>query len=265
MKGYAGIMAAMSGLESLIGYDPAHIVGSLSPAIGDPNAAGHALTVLLAALFRRKATGRGTWIDLSQIEALLSVMPVPVIVSQLHGDLRPPANSHPLFAPHGHFACRGDDHWIAISVRSDQEWKALTELAADGGQRLRGADWRLAEGRLADGERLEEAVAEWTRGQDRDQLVSRLAAAGIAAAPVASFEEMAASEWKADRGLTAVVDHLYLGPTEVFLAPWKFAGRQPGIALPAPLLGADTTEVLGRLLGMDEATVSDLRDSGALK
>jgi crotonobetainyl-CoA:carnitine CoA-transferase CaiB-like acyl-CoA transferase len=266
MKGYAGIMAAMSGLESLIGYDSEHIVGSLSAAIGDPNAAGHALTVLMAALHRRKKTGRGVWIDLSQIEALLSVLPVPIILSQVCEDVRPPANTHPSFAPHGHFSCHGEDQWIAISVRSDRQWESLAALA-DAGQpgKLSRRRWQSAGGRLSDRARLEQAVSEWTRGQDRDSLTDRLLGIGVAAAPLASFEQMSVSEWKKERELTVVVDHRYLGPTEVFVVPWKFGGQSVGQPLPAPLLGADTTEVLGLLLGLDGGAVSELRQVGVLR
>src|SRR5690606_10229855 len=32
------------------------------------------------------------------------------------------------FVPNGVFATRGDDSWIAISCRSDEEWRALVEF-----------------------------------------------------------------------------------------------------------------------------------------
>ncbi|MER7684963.1 CoA transferase [Streptomyces sp. NPDC097610] len=263
MKGYAGIMAAMSGLESLIGYDPHNIVGSLSPAIGDPNAAGHALTALLAALHRRKQTGQGSWIDLSQIEALLSVLPAPVIASQRLPKLDPPANTHTAFAPYGHYPCRGEDQWIAISVRTEEEWSRLIGLS--GGEALHEPAWSTASARVADRERLDQTVAAWTATQDRDALVERLLAVGMAAAPVSSFEEMTSSAWRKDRELAVVVDHRYLGPTDVYVVPWKFGGRSAGRAQPAPFLGADTVPVLQDLLGLDEKVVADLRDSGALR
>jgi len=263
MKGYAGIMAAMSGLESLIGYAPDNIVGSLSPAIGDPNAAGHALTVLLAALHNRKRTGTGVWIDLSQIEALLCVLPAPIITSQRHAELTPPANTHTAFAPYGHYPCRGEDSWIALSVRSDDDWCHVTSLP--GTEELREPAWTSVHGRRASGDRLDQALAAWTAMQDRDALVDSLLAGGVAAAPVASFEDMAVSPWKKDRELAVVVDHRYLGPTEVYVVPWKFGGRSAGRAQPAPFLGADTVAVLRDILGMDEATVSDLQARGVLR
>ncbi|RYF60506.1 MAG: CoA transferase [Comamonadaceae bacterium] len=263
MKGYAGIMAAMSGLESLIGYDEQNIVGSLSPALGDPNAAGHALTALLAALIRRRRTGRGAWIDLSQIEALLCVLPAPAIEAQLEPHIPVPANTHPRFAPHGHFPCKGQDSWVALSVR-DEHWPAFTSLAS---QETFATDprWSDPAERVRGRADLEAAIAAWTGDQDRDGLVDSLLAVGIPAAPVASFEDMSASSWAKERELTVSVAHKYLGDTDVYVVPWKFGGRSAGRALPAPLLGADTDDILHDLLEFDSEKIAQLRAAGVLR
>jgi crotonobetainyl-CoA:carnitine CoA-transferase CaiB-like acyl-CoA transferase len=263
MKGYAGIMAAMSGLESLIGYDEDNIVGSLAPALGDPNAAGHAMSVLFAALYRRRVTGRGAWIDLSQIEALMSVLTAPIIESQLPSGVEVPANRHPRFVPHGHFPCRGQDKWIAIAVRRDSEWAALVGLAAEDILAAR-EDWRDGPKRVVARAEVELALSDWTITQDRDALVEALIERGVAAAPVGSYEDLMASPWKADRNLTVTVEHRYLGETEVFTVPWKFGGETPGAAQPAPLLGADTEDVLGQLLTMPADEIRDLQDAAVL-
>jgi len=263
MKGYAGIMAAMSGLESLIGYDSDHIVGSLSPALGDPNAAGHALCILLGSLIRRRRTGQGSWIDLSQIEALMCVMPSPVIASQIDGRIEVPVNAHPLFAPYGHFATAGHDQWLALAIRSDEEWRAFVKLTgpADWADDSR---WLTAEGRLAGRVELETHVAGWMAGQDRDSLVEDLLALGVAAAPLASFEEMTESSWVKSQEFKPRVLHRYLGPTDIFVAPFRYGGSTVGRAVPAPLLGADTDPILTGLLEMEPAQIEKLHDSDVL-
>ncbi len=258
MKGYAGVMAAMSGMESLIGYDAGNIVGSLAPALGDPNASGHALSVLFAALLRRRETGRGTWIDLSQTEALMNVLAGPMIDGQLGDTTPPPANRHVRFVPNGHFRCRGEDVWVALAIRRDSEWAALVELAA-GSELASHPEWSTAERRLIDVEAVERALVEWVATQDRDELVTELLSRGIAAAPVASYHDLINSDWKSDRALTVPVEHPYLGTTEVFVVPWRFAGERPTVAAPAPILGSSTEPVLGELLGMPADEVQRLQ------
>lgn len=263
MKGYAGIMAAMSGLESLIGYDEHNIVGSLSPALGDPNAAGHALCILLGSLIRRRRTGRGCWIDLSQIEALMCVMPAPVIASQLDERVDVPANTHPRFAPYGHFPAAGHDSWVALAIRSDDEWAALVDLAP-ATEWSRDPRWQSVEGRRAGHDELADQLTRWTSCHDRDALVADLLGKGIAAAPVSSFEEMTDSAWVKARELKVRVDHRYLGETEVYVVPFRFGGEPVGRALPAPMLGADTDEILGELLEMDRARIQELHRRAVL-
>jgi crotonobetainyl-CoA:carnitine CoA-transferase CaiB-like acyl-CoA transferase len=264
MKGYAGVMAAMSGLESLIGYDEQNIVGSLAPALGDPNASGHALSVLFAALHRRSQSGRGVWIDLSQTEALMNVLAGPMIESQVDaGIVPPPANTHPTFAPNGHYRCQGEDSWIALSIRRDSEWTSLVDLAA-GSELASHPEWATAEARMSDMPAVEQALAAWVANHDRDELVAQLLERGIAAAPVASFQDLIRSDWKRERGLTALVEHPYLGETEVFLVPWRFGHDRPPVPAPAPILGSSTEAVLGDLLGMDADEVGRLQDERIL-
>ncbi|MYZ46855.1 CaiB/BaiF CoA-transferase family protein [Propylenella binzhouense] len=257
MKGYAGIMSSMAGLESLVGYvsdggEP-DIVGMMMTALGDPNAAIHATTALLSAIVRQRRTGRGCWIDLSQIEAMLSVMPAPLLQHQVEGDVPILGNRHTLYAPHGHFPCKGQDSWTAICIRTDEQWRELVDKSGSGGlARFRDLD---SAGRLRQVSEIESAVAEWTSGLPRDQLVNELLAIGVAAAPVNSFEDMTGSAWKAERAFTMNVKHPFLGTREVFIPPWRFDGRLSGVNIPAPILGADTAAVLDKMA----------RDGGAVR
>jgi len=246
MMGYAGIMSSMAGLDSLVGY-PAPAgdgapVGMVKTGLGDPNAAMHALCVLLAALRRRDATGRGLWIDLSQRDAIVSVLCGALVESQLCGQVALTGNQHPLYAPHGHFACLGAEEWLALSIQTEQQWQRLLALAGDSGlQRFAALD----AGQRIDARTQIEATLEcWTRERQRDSLVDALLQAGIPAAPVATYELMRSAPWRQARGLTREVDHPYLGRQEIVVPPWRFGCETPGTTRPAPLLGADTAGVL---------------------
>jgi crotonobetainyl-CoA:carnitine CoA-transferase CaiB-like acyl-CoA transferase len=252
MKGYAGIMTSMAGLESLVGYDEPDgsqmVVGMAKTALGDPNAATHAMCVLMAALHRRRLTGKGLWIDLSQTDAILSILSGPLIESQLYGEARVQGNRHPLYAPHGHFACKDGKTWVAISIRTEAQWAKLLAATRDDAlslhARLDGA------ARVEQRGAVEQALEAWTSRRSADEIVTRLSAAGIAVAPVASYQDMSVSAWRSRRALTRIVDHPYIGQQEVVVPPWRYAGRTAGIARPAPVLGADTDEVLTELASL---------------
>lgn len=245
MKGYAGIMTSMAGLESVAGYasaaPDAPFVGMTMTALGDPNGAVHGLAVLLGALLRRRATGRGAWIDLAQTDAILSVMGVPILEAQLAGHVPVLGNAHPDYFPHGHYPCRGEDRWIAIAVHDDAAWSRLARCA---GGTLAAMAGLGREARRARAGEIDAALVAWTREGERDELVAALGASDIDCAPVASFEDMMAADWKKRRGLVCEVEHPYLGAREIFVVPWRFDGCAAGVATPAPLLGEHSDEVL---------------------
>ncbi len=249
MKGYAGIMTSMAGLESLVGYveddGTQTVVGMAKTALGDPNAANHAFCVLMAALYRRKLTGRGLWIDLSQTDAILSLLAAPLIESQFHGEARVMGNTHSLYAPHGHFRCKGEASWVAISVQTEMHWLAL--LAAINDATLTRFSALDATARLAQRQAIEKALEAWAVQHSADDIVARLSTARVPVAPVATYQEMSASSWRKTRGLTRTVVHPYVGMQDVVVPPWRFGNQTAGVARPAPLLGADTETVCAEL------------------
>ena len=248
MKGYAGIMTSMAGLESLVGYEEPDgrqlVIGMAKTALGDPNAAVHALVVLMAALSRRRRTGHGAWIDLSQTDAVLSLLAGPLIEAQLHGQAPVLGNHHPLHVPHGHFPCGTAGDWVAIAVQSEAQWRALA--AACGAALGRFTTLDLA-GRQAQRPAIEQALAQWTRERVREQVVDALGRAGVPCAAVNSYQEMVAAPWRRARGLTRVISHPYIERQEIATPPWRFGAASACAERGAPLLGADTAEVLREL------------------
>ncbi|WP_246884664.1 CoA transferase [Streptomyces sp. GESEQ-4] len=73
----------------------------------------------------------------------------------------------------GVYRCLGADRWLAVSVRTDEEWTALChaiglpELAAD--ERLSTADGRRRESDLIDG-----VLGAWARGMPADAAAQAL-------------------------------------------------------------------------------------------
>ena len=252
MKGYAGIMTSMAGLESLVGHEEEDgsqvVVGMAKTALGDPNAAAHGVAVLMAALHRRKITGRGMLIDLSQTDAILSILIGPLIESQLYGEAAILGNRHPSYAPHGHFRCRDKETWVAVSVQTEQQFQRLVGATGVALQDFAHFD---AAARVAQRSAIDRSLEAWTMQRAQGDVVAALTAAGVAVAPIANYQEMSGAAWRLQRGLTRDVDHPCIGHQEVVVPPWLFAGQSAGVERPAPLLGADTDDVLAALDNAD--------------
>ena len=265
MRAYAPTMSSFVGMEALVGYPREAPIGALNVGLADPGASAHALVAVLAALRRSRATGRGCYIDLSQIEALLDTLSPYLLDTQVRNRQTPPAgNRHPEMAPHGIYPASGVDRWLSIAVADDLQWEAFAAVA-------RGQWWadepsyRAVAGRLADVTRLDAGIAEWTGLQSRDELPARLRLAGIASSPVLSVEEMWRDPHFAARGIKYPVDIPVYGTEEMFRAPWRFTDFEPVIDRCGPALGQHNQWVFGDLLGLPQEEIAELIASGVIR
>jgi crotonobetainyl-CoA:carnitine CoA-transferase CaiB-like acyl-CoA transferase len=264
MRAYAPVMTSFSGAESLVGYDDEPSVGMITFGVGDPNAASHALVPLMAALIHRERTGRGQFIDLSQIEAMCGVLGEAVAELQVAGsDPAERGMRHPQLAPHGHYPCAGEDRWIALAAAGDEEWAVLAgaldpELASD-------ARFASEAGRREHREALDAAIAAATARHDRDELFARLRAAGVRAAPLLGLEESLEDEHLRARGMFQTVEHPFVGDHEITRIPWSLGGTPARVQRPAPTIGQHTHDVATRVLGLSPEQIAEYEESGALR
>ncbi len=164
------------------------------------------------------------------------------------------------YAPHGVFPCAGDDRWIVLAVYTEPEW---AQLAAEAG--LARPEWADVQGRLADVDALEAAVADWTAIQDAAVLAERLQGLGIEAVPVADFGDASVDPQLRMRGHYVTLDHPVLGPGEYERNGIRLSGAPCGYLAPSPTLGQHTDEVLTEVLGLDEPEITRLREVGAIQ
>lgn len=98
---------------------------------------------------------------------------------------------------------------------------------------------------------------------DTAEAVSRLDEVDILCAPVLDHDDVIAHAQVAENESFATVAHPVLGDVTVVRSPVRMSDS-PMLCSPPPMLGAHTTDVLSELLGLSEAEVNDLRNSGAI-
>jgi len=240
--GYAPVMSGLAGLDAITGYSAEDLIGNFNPSPGDPNGADHATALLIAALIRRRRTGRGCWLDVSQIEALMSTMRVPFAIAARGESVPVPGNAHNRYAPHGTYRCLADDSWIAVAVRTDAERGRLAVLLGTPS---------------ADPLVLESALRDWAATTPVREVESRLRAEGIAAHELIGITDLIEGDLARARELHHVYDHEWLGPQKIFGIPWKLNGRGFFSSRSAPGLGAHNRDVLVDEFGLiDETTLA---------
>ena len=264
MRAYAPTMSSFVGLEALVGYPGEEPIGALNFGLGDPNASVHALVAVLAALRRARATGQGCYIDLSQIEALLSTLRPYLLSTQVSGQqTRAMGNAHPDMAPHGIYPAAEEDAWLSLVVQNEEQWQALRQLAA-GQPWVDDARFGTLQKRLTNHAALDAAIGSWTALRPRGGLVSQLRAAGIASSPVLSVEEQWQDPHFEARGIKTPVDIPVYGREDMFRAPWRFSDFAPHIDRCGPAMGEHNDQVFGELLGLSAQEIADLKESGVI-
>jgi crotonobetainyl-CoA:carnitine CoA-transferase CaiB-like acyl-CoA transferase len=208
--------------------------------------------IVAAALCHRQRTGAVARIDFSMIEAMLWTMAEPLLATQLGDPPQPQGNRSSRFAPHGVYRCAGEDDWVSIVVRDDEEWQGLCAIVPALSPM---AGFGLRE-RVARGAAVDDALAAWLRPRIAPSAAEELLRAGIPAAALATSRDLVDSDHLRERGFWE--PH---GAGVLPGLPWHASfGRSAGVA---PELGADTDAVLGNVLGFSPAEIAALRKSGA--
>ena len=239
------------GLSSMIGYPdgpPLPCGTTLSDLAGQ---VGVAFTSLVA-LHHRELTGKGQYIDISEVENLIACTPEAVLdYSMNHRQAMPNGNKDQIMVPHGTFRCKGEDKWAAIAVRDDEEWKSLCRAM---GKPELAEDERFKDGflRKKNEDELHAVITEWTEGKTNIEVMELLQKAGIACGPVYNGEEIYNDPHLRAREFFFEHDHPEVGKKTLPGVFARFSETPDAIGGSDPLFGEHTEWVLRDLLGIEK-------------
>src|SRR5215813_2272316 len=257
---YGPTLQALSGYTLLMrhpqkepagwGYSYADMAGGYSGALA-----------VLMALWHRKRTGQGQFVDLSQFETISSVLCPALLDVLVNNAVIAPLGNHAQeapAAPHGVYRCAGTDRWCAITVFTESEWQAFCR-ALENPAWTKDPRFAILASRLEHQDALDRQVEAWTQRYTPEEVMRRLQQAGVAAGVVADGEDLDRDPQLRARGYWAHVktpegDEVVLDDTPVKLSV------TPGyVAAPGPLLGEHTDTVLRRLLGYTDEHIAQLK------
>ncbi len=264
--GFAQTMEQMTGLAWMTGHTDDQPRIQRGPC--DPLAGMHGTFAMLVALAERERSGAGVHVEATMVEAALNVAAEQLIEFTAYGNLmQREGNRSSEAAPQGLYPCArsepGVEQWLALSVRSDDQWQALRRILGD-------PDWSQAEalqsrcGRRAAHAAIDTHLHGWAAQQDREKIVEELLAAGIPAAPVADSRCSRHNPQMAARGFFEPLEHPVMGQNQIPAVPFRYASVERWLHSPAPTLGQHNREVFGELLGLDTAELDRLEAAGVI-
>jgi crotonobetainyl-CoA:carnitine CoA-transferase CaiB-like acyl-CoA transferase len=260
--GFGPVLTALSGHTHFTGW-PDRTPTSPYGAYTDFLIPHMAISALVAALDYREKTGEGQHLDLSQLEASLYFVGMPMMDYAANGRITArDGNRHPFMAPHAAYRCAGDDAFCAISCADDARWQALcgvmgrAELASD-------PRFATATVRKANETEVDWIVEEWTSAMGADDVMRRCAAAGVAAGVVRTPEGLFSDPQLAARSHFVFMEQAEMGRYASDGNCFVLSGAEPAYR-PSPLLGQHTEYVCRNILGLSQEEYESLQDDNVL-
>jgi len=264
LPSYGNLSTAAAGFNSVLGYEPGEAC-ELGITWADPIAGLFGAYSIIAALVHRERTGHGQYVDLSMLEMLLTTMPEALLEYEIAGrEPQAMGNHDPWMAPHNCYKARGDDEaWVTIAAGSEEQWRALCQAM---GQPLMAEDARFATLALRkrNEHELDRIITQWTSQRDRWEITELLQSAGVAAFPTMSNQDLGDDPHLIARGFMAELEHPVVGRRRHAGVPWRMWPSVCKVRKPAPLLGADTEDILQTLLGYSAREIARLREERVL-
>lgn len=252
------VAQAMGGIMAITGPDP-QTPTKVGPGVGDIVPGLMLAFGVLAAVHNARRTGEGQFVDISMVDAILSVCERPVWQHSVEGVVPgPEGNHHPFIAPFGMFPAA--DGFVTIAAQQPQFFEEMCRrLDAQALQE----DPRFSDpnGRHDHRQALIQALGEVTRRHTKAELMARLGG-HIPFGPVMDIADISADPHFAAREMLVEVEQPGGSPLTVVGVPVKMTGTPGGVRRRSPYLGEQTRAQLLRA-GLSPAEIQALVDARA--
>lgn len=253
-----------SGLFSLNGYENADTPAKTGFSYGDPVGALAALSALVLAVRRKRKTGEGSYLDVAMRDALAFGVGAAFTDWSANHQVRPRrGNRHPVFEPQNVYRCHGDDAWVAITIRNDDDWQAF-------GEALGKPDWHgdarfaNAAGRREHHDEIHQHIKAWIIQRGPRAVEAALQQHGVPAGAVLDLREVGDDPHLAARGAFQQIEHPTFGTEVRASSQWGRGEHAQPVDMPAPSFGQHNRDVLSRVLNLDDTAIDELERVGVI-
>jgi crotonobetainyl-CoA:carnitine CoA-transferase CaiB-like acyl-CoA transferase len=268
---YGPIAQAVSGLTEQSGLPAPYPPAGWGFSYMDWSGAYYCAITMLCALYYKKRTGKGQYIDCSQVEPgiyMTGTAVLDAIVNNRHYQRTGNRSPYKPAAPHGAYRCAGDDRWIAIAVTNDDEWKALVREIGTPSWTQQEKFASLATRMLYQDE-LDRFMTEWTKDQEPFALQERLQKAGVPAGVCQTAPDRLERDPQL-RHLQWLIPlvHSEIGEWPIKDVPFHFTNATVNQGGPteraAPCYGEDNDYVYDELLRLTKQERAELEKEGVI-
>ena len=258
---YDPILQARSGLMELTGEadgDP-QVVGIPLPDMGTSE---HAYGLVMKALYKRQATGKGSCINMAMFESSVSWLTVPITLTGSFGkNISRRGNTHEFFAPVSVYQTKNG--FIYLAVGNDRQWKTM--VSQNIFMSLDQPAYERNEGRITDVENLNQAINAITRLHTSEDLIDLFTAITVPVSKINPIDEVI-KDPLVERRLLQAQDpstgtRITLAPPPNMTSFLEESGRK--LSFP-PRFGEQNSEIYGKKLGYSGEDLKRLKENGVI-
>ena len=262
---FAPTLHALSGLTHLTSFEKDAPIG-LGFAYADIVAGLYAAFAVFAALEYRDRTGQGQYIDLSEYEAICTLMGPSLLDTLLNDKEILPEGNCPNYieaAPYGCYKCSGEDRWCVIAVSNEEEWQSLCRVLGHP-EWMKEGRFTTSAKRTGNRKELDELLTKWTIQHTAEEVVSLLQEAGLSSGVVQNAEDLSKDPQLMARKFFVQLEHPSLGKTVSDSSPVRFEEDFTVGWKAAPQLGEDNQYIFLELLGLTESELLSYTEKGVI-
>jgi len=239
--GYDFVVQAMGGIMDLTG-DPAGPPEKIGVAYADIMTGLYAVVAIQAALAHRERTGEGQSIDMALLDTQVGTL-ANQAMNYLASGIAPGrmGNAHPNIVPYQEFPTR-DGH-LVVAVGNDGQFRQFVRVLGVEGLADDPAFATNAV-RVKNRSALVAGLTGLTSGFGRDELLARLAEAGVPAGPINTVADVFADPQVIHRGMRIDLPRDGGGPVPSVRTPIVMDGSPPAYGQAAPRHGEHTASIL---------------------
>ena len=219
---------------------------------------------VMAALVARRRSGSGQAVDISMYEVGVSLIAKALLHFQVTGqDLERIGNEDQDCVPSNLYQTAGPDKWVAITVKTDEQWRRLVALIGD--PELQDDELESVTGRMQHRERIDAVIGRWVSTRQNMAVMHELQSRAVPCGPVLNARELLSNEHLLARDFYEAVDHGEpIGVMPLIGRPYRLANRCVSIRHRAPRYGEHNRQILMGLPGYGPEQVQALYEQAII-
>ena len=259
--GYDFMIQAMGGMMSVTGDTDGEPM-KIGVALADVLTGLYAANAIQSALIHQLKTGEGQYIDMALLDVQVATLANQAMNYLATGNNpKRLGNAHPNIVPYQAFQTA--DGFMILAIGNDAQFQRFCELAGKS-QLAEDERFRQNSSRVKHRDVLVPQIVEIMTSKTTDDWLNELNQRGIPCGPINNIGQVFADPQVQYRGMQQTLSHPTAGTVASVGNPIKLSATPVKYDRAPPVLGQDTDEVLGSVLGLDEGVIAGLRLDGVV-